>query len=146
MSSSLNKVCLLGNVGKDPESRAMNNGKKVVTFSLATSETWKDKNTGVKKDNTQWHNVVIFNEQIGNIADQYVRKGSKVYLEGAIQSRKWQDKDGNDRYVTEIVLNGFSSKLLLLGGGGGNSGEQKSPSKPLPATSNDGFDEDEIPF
>lgn len=112
--SSLNKVCLLGNVGKDPEARAMNNGGEVVSFSLATSDTWT--RDGQKQERTEWHNIVIFNDHIAKVAKQYLRKGSKVYLEGALQTRKWQDQNGNDRYTTEVVLQKFRGELVLLSG------------------------------
>jgi single-strand DNA-binding protein len=128
MAGSVNKVILVGNLGKDPEARSMNNGGEVVSFSLATSETWNDKQSGEKRDKTEWHNVVIFNENLGRIAKQYLRKGSSCYVEGQLQTRKWTDQDGRDRYTTEIVLQKFRGELTLLGGresggssGGGNS-------------------------
>jgi single-strand DNA-binding protein len=113
--SSVNKVTLVGNLGKDPEVRRMNNGDAVVSFSVATAETWKDKATGERKERTEWHNVVIFNEGLGKIAESYLKKGSKVYLEGQLQTRKWQDQSGNDRYSTEVVLQRFRGELVLLG-------------------------------
>jgi single-strand DNA-binding protein len=113
--SSVNKVTLVGNLGKDPEVRRMNNGDAVVLFSVATAETWKDKATGERKERTEWHNVVIFNEGLGKIAENYLKKGSKVYLEGQLQTRKWQDQSGNDRYSTEVVLQRFRGELVLLG-------------------------------
>jgi single-strand DNA-binding protein len=127
MAGSVNKVILVGNLGKDPEARSMNNGGEVVSFSVATSESWNDKQSGEKRDKTEWHNVVIFNENLGRIAKQYLRKGSSVYLEGQLQSRKWQDQNGNDRYTTEVVLQRYRGELTLLGGrndggGGGQSG------------------------
>ncbi len=114
MAASLNKVILIGNLGKDPESKSFSNGGKVVNFSVATSESWKDRGSGEKKEKTTWHNVAIFNENLADIATKYMRKGSKVYLEGKIQTRKYQDQSGNDRYVTEVVLQGFDCKLMNL--------------------------------
>lgn len=122
--ASVNKVILVGNVGKDPESRTFANGNSVVTFSLATSDTWKDKN-GEKQERTEWHNVAVFNEGLGGIIERYVRKGSKIYIEGSLQTRKWQDQSGNDRYSTEIVLQKFRGEVCLLDGpqGGGRGGD-----------------------
>lgn len=126
MAGSVNKVILVGNLGKDPESRSFQNGGKVVSFSVATSENWKDKNSGERKDKTEWHNVSIFSEGLARVAEQYLKKGSKVYLEGQLETRKWQDKDGNDRYTTDVVLRNFNSSMVLLdgreGGGGGSRG------------------------
>jgi single-strand DNA-binding protein len=124
VAGSVNKVILVGNLGKDPEARSMNNGGEVVSFSIATSENWNDKASGERKEKTEWHNIVIFNENLGRIAKQYLRKGSSVYVEGQLQTRKWQDQDGRDRYTTEIVLQRFRGELTLLGGrdGGGSSG------------------------
>lgn len=126
MAGSVNKVILVGNLGKDPESRSFQNGGKVVSFSVATSENWKDRNTGERRDKTEWHNVSIFSEGLARVAEQYLKKGSKVYLEGQLETRKWQDKDGNDRYTTEVVLRNFNSSMVLLdgreGGGGGQRG------------------------
>jgi single-strand DNA-binding protein len=128
--SSLNRACLIGNLGKDPETRNLQNGNSVVSFSLATSESWRDKQTGDRKEKTEWHNVVIFNEGIGRVVEQYCKKGSKIYVEGAIKTRKWQDKDGNDKYTTEIVVENFGGKLVLLsakgeGGGRDDDGEDR---------------------
>jgi single-strand DNA-binding protein len=114
--AGVNKVILVGRLGKDPESKSFANGGSVVKFSLATSETWRDKQSGERKEKTEWHNVVIFNEALGKIASQYLRKGSEVYLEGSIETRKWQDQNGADRYTTEIVLPRFRGELALLGG------------------------------
>ncbi|MBK6297761.1 MAG: single-stranded DNA-binding protein [Sphingomonadales bacterium] len=125
MAGSVNKVILVGNLGKDPEVRTMNNGGEVVSFSIATSENWNDKASGERKEKTEWHNIVIFNENLGRIAKQYLRKGSSVYVEGQLQTRKWTDQNGNDRYTTEVVLQRFRGELTLLGGregGGGSSG------------------------
>jgi single-strand DNA-binding protein len=126
MAGSVNKVIIVGNLGRDPESRSFQNGGKVVNLRIATSESWKDKNSGERKEKTEWHSVAIFNEGLANVAERYLRKGSKVYIEGALQTRKWQDKDGQDKYSTEIVLQGFNSVLTMLdgpqgGGGGGGS-------------------------
>jgi len=119
--SSINKAILIGNVGKDPEVANLGAGGRVVKFSLATSETWKDKTSGERKEKTEWHNVVIWNEGLGDVAEKYLRKGSKVYIEGAIQTRKWQDSSGQDRYSTEIVLQRFNGALVLLGSKGADS-------------------------
>jgi single-strand DNA-binding protein len=123
MAGSVNKVILVGNLGRDPESRSFQNGGKVVNLRIATSDTWKDKNTGERKEKTEWHSVAIFNEGLANVAERYLRKGSKVYIEGALQTRKWQDASGADKYSTEIVLQGFNSVLTMLDGapGGGSS-------------------------
>lgn len=118
--ASVNKVILVGNLGRDPESRSFQNGGKVVNLRVATSESWKDRNSGERKEKVEWHSVAIFNEGLANIAERYLRKGSKVYLEGQLQTRKWQDQQGADRYATEVVLNGFAAKLVLLDGAGGN--------------------------
>ncbi|MEG3181581.1 single-stranded DNA-binding protein [Sphingomonas sp. LT1P40] len=126
MAGSVNKVILVGNLGRDPEARSFSNGGKVVELRVATSESWKDRNSGEKKERTEWHTVKLFSEGLANVAERYLRKGSKVYLEGQLQTRKWQDKDGGDRYSTEIVLQGFDAKLVMLdgpgGAGGGSSG------------------------
>ena len=127
MAGSVNKVILVGNLGRDPESRAFQNGGKVVNLRIATSETWKDKSSGERKEKTEWHSVAIFNEGLANTAERYLRKGSKVYIEGKLQTRKWQGSDGQDKYSTEVVLQGFDGTLVMLdgregGGGGGGSG------------------------
>jgi single-strand DNA-binding protein len=114
MAGSVNKVILIGNLGRDPETRRMNSGDAVVSFSLATTESWRDKATGERKDRTEWHNIVIFNENLGKIAEQYCKKGSKVYLEGQLQTREFTDKDGNQRKTTEVVLQRFRGELTLL--------------------------------
>ena len=126
MAGSVNKVILIGNLGKDPEARSMNNGGEVVSFTIATSENWNDKASGERREKTEWHNIVIFNENLGRIAKQYLRKGSSVYVEGQLQTRKWQDQSGNDKYTTEIVLQRFRGELTLLGSrdGGGQGGGQ----------------------
>jgi len=127
MAGSVNKVILVGNLGRDPESRSFQNGGKVVELRIATSETWKDRQTGERREKTEWHTVKIFNEGLANTAERYLRKGSKVYIEGALQTRKWQDQSGADRYSTEVVLQGFNGAMVMLdgapgGGGGGRSG------------------------
>ena len=114
MVGSVNKVILLGNLGRDPEVRAMQSGNKMATFSLATSKRWKDKATQEQKDKTSWHNVVIFGEGLVGIVEKYVKKGSKIYVEGELQTRKWQDQDGNDKYTTEVVIQGYNCNLTLL--------------------------------
>lgn len=115
MSGSVNKAILIGNLGADPEIRRTNDGKPIANLRIATSESWRDKSSGERKERTEWHRVVVFNEQLCKIAEQYLKKGSKVYVEGAIQTRKWTDKDGQERYSTEIVLQGFNATLTMLG-------------------------------
>lgn len=122
MAGSVNKVIIVGNLGRDPESKAFQNGGKVVNLRIATSESWKDKMSGERKEKTEWHSVAIFNEGLANVAEKYLRKGSKVYIEGALQTRKWQDQAGADKYSTEIVLQGFNSVLVMLDGPGGGQG------------------------
>ena len=124
MAGSVNKVILVGNLGADPEIRRLNSGDPVVNLRIATSESWRDRNSGERRERTEWHRVVIFNEGLCKIAEQYLKKGSKVYLEGQLQTRKWQDQNGQDRYSTEVVLQGFNSTLTMLDGrgeGGGGS-------------------------
>jgi single-strand DNA-binding protein len=133
MAGSVNKVILVGNLGKDPESKSFQNGGKVVNLRIATSESWKDRQSGEKKEKTEWHQVAIFDERLGDVAEKFLRKGSKVYLEGQIQTRKWQDQSGADRYTTEVVVPRFGGVLTMLdgpgggerggGGGGGGRGE-----------------------
>ena len=115
MSGSVNKVILLGNLGRDPEIRAMQSGKKMASFSIATSKRWKDRNTQESKENTSWHNIVVFNEGLVDVIEKYVKKGSKIYVEGELSTRKYQDKEGNDRYTTEVILQGYNSNLTMLG-------------------------------
>ena len=128
MAGSVNKVILLGNLGADPEIRRTQDGRPIANLRIATSESWRDKNSGERKEKTEWHSVVIFNEGLCKVAEQYLKKGSTVYVEGQLQTRKWQDQNGNDRYSTEVVLQGFSGTLTMLGGrgdgggGGGNRG------------------------
>ncbi len=114
MVGSVNKVILLGNLGRDPEIRSMQSGSKMASFSIATSKRWKDKNTQEQKEKTSWHNVVVFGDGLVNIVENYVKKGSKIYVEGELQTRKWQDQDGNDKYTTEVILQGYNSNLTLL--------------------------------
>ena len=126
MAGSVNKVILIGNLGADPEIRRTQDGRPIANLRVATSESWRDKATGERREKTEWHRVVIFNEGLCKIVEQYLKKGSKVYLEGSLQTRKWQDKDGQDRYSTEVVLQGFNSQLTMLdkmGGGGDFSSE-----------------------
>ena len=128
MAGSVNKVILVGNLGKDPEVRRMQDGRPVVNMSVATSESWRDKATGERKEKTEWHRVVIFNEGLAKIAEQYLKKGSKVYLEGQLQTRKWTDQQGVEKYSTEVVLQGFNSALTMLDRAGGGSGGERSES------------------
>jgi single-strand DNA-binding protein len=135
MAGSVNKVILVGNLGRDPEVRSFQNGGKVVNLRIATSETWRDKATGERKERTEWHSVAIFNENIGKIAEQYLRKGSKVYVEGQLETRKWQDQSGADRYSTEVVLRPYTGSLTLLdgregGSGGGSGGDDRGGGYP----------------
>ncbi len=159
MAGSVNKVILVGNLGADPEARSLNNGGEVVNLRVATSESWSDKSSGQRQERTEWHNVVIFNENLGRVAKSYLKKGSKVYLEGQIQTRKWQDQSGNDRYTTEVVLNRFRGELVLLdraegggrgdfGGGGedfGGGGSSRPQQRPAPAAFDTDLDDD-VPF
>tara|TARA_R110000822_G_scaffold38988_2_gene107530 strand:+ start:1031 stop:1480 length:450 start_codon:yes stop_codon:yes gene_type:complete len=148
--SSVNKVILIGHLGKDPEVRNFPNGGQVASFSVATSETWKDKQSGERKEKTEWHNVSIFTDGLVKVAEQYLKKGSKVYIEGKIQTRKWQDKDGNDRYTTEVVLHGFGSTLVMLDGkpeGGASRDEDNYKRPPASTGTNTRADiDDDIPF
>ena len=121
MAGSVNKVILIGNLGRDPEARTLPSGDRVVSFSVATTESWRDRNTGERKDRTEWHNVSIFNDNLGKIAEQYCRKGSKIYLEGQLQTREYTDKDGNTRKATDVVLQKFRGELTLLDSKGGRS-------------------------
>lgn len=141
MSGSVNKVILIGNLGKDPEVRRTSNGDGIANFSVATTENWKDKSSGDRKERTEWHRVVIFNDNLVKVAEKYLRKGSKVYLEGQLQTRKWTNKDGADQYSTEIVLTRFNGTLVLLDSKNSSSGENNNVSR---ETSSDL--DDEIPF
>ncbi len=162
MAGSVNKVILVGNVGKDPEVRSTQDGTKIVQFSLATSETWNDRASGERKERTEWHRVVVFNERIADVVEKYVRKGSKLYVEGSLQTRKWTDQSGQDKYTTEVVIGRFRGELTLLdsrGGGGAEAGaEGAGRAQPARATGSGGrggpsWDapksgdlDDEIPF
>ena len=152
MAGSLNKVLLIGRLGADPEIKQMVNGKSVARLSLATSNTWKDKNTGEKKEKTEWHRVVIFNEGLVNVVQQYVKKGAQVYIEGQLTTRKWRDeKSGTDKYSTEVVLQGFNSSFKILSSRTGqieNTQESKNDKSALPNEENisSGDLDDEIPF
>lgn len=132
MAGSVNKVILIGNLGRDPEVRSFQNGGKVCNLRIATSETWRDRNSGERRERTEWHSVAIFSEPLAKIAEQYLRKGSKVYIEGQLETRKWQDQSGQDRYTTEVVLRPFTGNLTLLdgrdgGGSGGGGGNYDDP-------------------
>jgi single-strand DNA-binding protein len=149
MAGSVNKVILVGNLGKDPEVRRMQSGDPVVNLSLATSETWRDKSSGERKEKTEWHRVVIFNKNLAEVAEKYLRKGSKVYVEGSLQTRKWTDKDGAEKYSTEIVLQNFRGELTMLdskGGEGGGQGRVSSGAGEAPANFDRSEMDDEIPF
>ncbi|MCV2889301.1 single-stranded DNA-binding protein [Ruegeria aquimaris] len=176
MAGSVNKVILVGNLGRDPEVRSFQNGGKVCNLRIATSETWKDRNTGERRERTEWHSVAIFSEPLARIAEQYLRKGSKVYIEGQLETRKWQDQSGQDRYTTEVVLRPYRGELTLLdgrgdggGSGGGNYGGGQGGGDPYGgydsgpsgdpygggpsgggsrgrAPASGGIDDDEIPF
>ena len=149
MAGSVNKAIIVGNVGKDPEVRSTNDGREIATLTVATSESWKDKSTGEKKEKTEWHRVVIFNDGLVNLVKNYVKKGSKLYIEGALHTRKWTDKDGVERYTTEIVLQGFGSVITMLdknnGGGGNNSSESNDQPQQSSPSNSDQLD-DEVPF
>ena len=159
MVGSVNKVILLGNLGRDPDIRSMQSGNKMASFSIATSKRWKDKSTQEQREKTSWHNIVVFGEGLVDIVEKYVKKGSKIYIEGELQTRKWQDQDGNDKYTTEVILQGYNSNLTLLDSRGGantssiSSDENKNTSNI--STSNDTNNisnssndepEDDIPF
>lgn len=156
MAGSVNKVILIGNLGRDPEVRTFQNGGKVCNLRIATSETWRDRNTGERRERTEWHSVAIFNENLAKIAEQYLKKGSKVYIEGQLETRKWQDQSGQDRYTTEIVLRPYRGELTLLdpreGGGGhaddrsGDYGGARDYGTPSGGGSSSADMDDEIPF
>jgi len=158
MAGSVNKVILVGNLGRDPEVRTFQNGGKVCNLRIATSDTWKDKNTGERRERTEWHSVAVFSEGLVRVCEQYLKKGSKVYIEGQLQTRKWQDQSGNDRYSTEVVLQGFGSTLTMLdgrseggasggGSGGYGGGDQAGDFGGGAAPAGPGNDmDDEIPF
>ena len=147
MAGSVNKVILLGNLGRDPDVRTMQNGKKVCTLSIATSDSWKDKETGEKKEKTEWHRVVVFNEGLVNIIQQYVKKGSNVFIEGQLQTRKWEDKDGIEKYTTEVVLQGFNSTFKMLDSKNSGSSENFSQDNSIEDIKEfDSEIDDDIPF
>ena len=149
MAGSLNKVLLIGRLGADPEIKQMVNGKSVARLSLATSQSWKDKNTGEKKEKTEWHRIVVFNEGLVNVVKQYLKKGAQVYVEGQISTRKWKDeKSGQDKYSTEVVIQGYNSSLTMLGGGGSNNITRQDNTKTTEDISQDTQNDldDEIPF
>ena len=152
MAGSLNKVLLIGRLGADPEIKQMVNGKSVARLSLATSNTWKDKNTGEKKEKTEWHRIVVFNEGLVNVVQQYLKKGAQVYIEGQLSTRKWKDeKSGQDKYSTEIIIQGYNSSLTMLGGGGrgiqnDNSSETISKNSDEASQIEQNDLDDEIPF
>jgi single-strand DNA-binding protein len=166
MAGSVNKVILVGNLGKDPEIRRTQDGRPIANLRIATSETWRDKTTGERREKTEWHSVVVFNEGLCRVVEQYLKKGAKVYIEGSLQTRKWQGQDGQDRYTTEVVLQGFNSVLTMLDARGGGAGasaampEDDAPSytpsgngsgakRSLASAPGKGFDkavDDEIPF
>lgn len=163
MAGSINKVILVGNLGADPEMKAMPSGDRMAKFPVATSETWRDKQSGEKREKTEWHNVVIFNDQLAKVAENFLKKGMKVYLEGSLQTRKWQDQNGQDRYMTEVVLQKYRGELQMLdsrgggegggrsvgydegGYGGGQGGQQRQADKPRESFASDTLDDD-IPF
>ena len=147
MAGSVNKVILVGNLGRDPEVRHMQSGDPIVQLSVATSESWKDRDTGERRERTEWHRVVIFNQNLGRIAEQYLRKGSKVYLEGQLQTRKWQDQSGEDRYSTEVVLQRYRGELTMLDARTSGDGEQTTTTaNPSPDGDLRVDLDDEIPF
>lgn len=159
MAGSVNKVIIIGNLGADPEVKAMPSGDRMAKFPVATSETWRDKSSGERREKTEWHNVVIFNENLAKVAENYLKKGAKVYIEGSLQTRKWQDQNGQDRYSTEIVLQKYRGELTMLdgkgdgggSGGGGNYGRSDDRSggggndRPRESFASDTLDDD-IPF
>ena len=153
MAGSLNKVLLIGRLGADPEIKQMVNGKNVARFSLATSQTWKDKSTGEKKEKTEWHRIVVFNEGLVNVVKQYLKKGAQIYVEGQLSTRKWKDEQsGQDKYSTEILIQGYNSSLTMLGGGSGGI-QNDNTSQVISKNSDDksqvqknDLDDDEIPF
>ncbi|MBC6438768.1 MAG: single-stranded DNA-binding protein [Rhodobacteraceae bacterium] len=154
MASSINKVILVGNLGRDPEVRTFQNGGKVCNLRIATSDSWKDRNTGEQRERTEWHQVAIFAEGLARVAEQYLRKGSKVYVEGQLETRKWQDQSGNDRYSTEVVLRPYTGQMVMLdsrGTGGGEytqsrRGERGADDQGMPASGGYTDMDDEIPF
>jgi len=149
MAGSLNKVLLIGRLGADPEIKQMVNGKSVARLSLATSQSWKDKNTGEKKEKTEWHRIVVFNEGLVNVVKQYLKKGAQIYVEGQISTRKWKDEQsGQDKYSTEVIIQGYNSSLTMLGGGSSNNITKQDSTKTTENVSQDTQNDldDEIPF
>ena len=148
MSGSVNKVILLGYLGKDPEARTMSNSERVVSFRMATSESWRDKATGERKERSEWHSVVIFNEGLVKVAEAYLKKGSRVYVEGQLQTRKWSDKDGSERYSTEVVLQRYRGELTLLDSASKDEGEhhEEASKRPAREATKRVIDDSEIPF
>ena len=153
MAGSLNKVLLIGRLGANPEIKQMINGKSVARLSLATSQSWKDKNTGEKKEKTEWHRIVVFNEGLVNVVQQYLKKGAQVYIEGQLSTRKWKDeKSGQDKYSTEVIIQGYNSSLTMIGGGGSGSSANDSSPQQINKNLDDGSQvpqndlDDEIPF
>ena len=153
MAGSLNKVLLIGRLGADPEIKQMVNGKNVARLSLATSQSWKDKNTGEKKEKTEWHRVVVFNEGLVNVVQQYLKKGAQVCIEGQISTRKWKDEQsGQDKYSTEVIIQGYNSSLTMLGGGGGGAISNDATAQQISKNTDEGSQstqndlDDEIPF
>lgn len=157
MAGSVNKVILVGNLGRDPEIRSTQDGREIANFTLATSESWKDRNTGERREKTEWHRIVVFSEGLVNVIKNYLKKGAKVYIEGSLQTRKWTDKDGQEKYSTEVVLQGFGSTLTMLdsrrdnnsasGGDSGGYSQASAPAPSAPAKQPAGeLLDDEIPF
>lgn len=146
MSGSVNKVILVGNLGKDPEVRSTQEGKKIVNLSVATSESWKDRNSGERKERTEWHRVVIFNEALANIAEQYLEKGMKVYFEGQLQTRKWTDQAGQEKYSTEVILPAFGGAMVMLSTNGGRADTEAEERQARRSTAAADLMDDEIPF
>ena len=153
--TSLNRASLIGNLGADPEVRRLNDGRPVVSFRVATSETWKDKQSGEKRERTEWHQVIVFSEGLCEVVERYCRKGSKVFVEGQLQTRKWQAQDGSDRYTTEVVLRNYVGQIVLLGSAGGRppvpaedsyGADSSASSQPAAGYSRSALDDDDIPF
>ncbi len=146
MPSSINKVILVGNLGQDPEVRHGQDGNKVVTFSLATSDVWKDKSSGERKDRTEWHRVVVFSSGLADIAEKYLKKGSRVYVEGSLRTRKWQDNSGQDRYTTEVVISNYAGSIVMMDRAGDGSHDMGDESQVAGPSGSDTSVDDEIPF
>lgn len=146
MAGSLNQVQLIGLLGKDPDIRTTSDGRKIANLSVATTETWRDKSTGDRKEKTEWHRVTIFNEGLAKVAEQYLHKGSKIYVSGALQTRKWTDKDGVEKYSTEVVLQGYNASLIMLDGRGKSEGNAGEREKENTSQQNNEFYDDSIPF